>query len=50
MSEKEQAAIRKLTERMETMSDQQMALLMAYGAGLADGAKSAEIRRGEVKG
>lgn len=50
MSEKEQATIRKLAERMETMSEQQRALLMAYGAGLADGAKSTEARRCEAKG
>lgn len=50
MSEKEQAAIRKLAERMETMSEQQRALLAAYGAGLADGAKSAEAQRCEAKG
>lgn len=49
MSEKEQAAIRKLAERMETMSEQQRALLVAYGAGLADGAKSAEAQRCETK-
>jgi len=38
-----------LAGRMETMSEQQRALLVAYGAGLADGAKSAETQRSEPK-